>query len=593
MMRVGGTRGTMQQCIAEIEDSALPQDFKLKQVRSLVRYMREVDGLVRGINSESGFEADCTAYLEILCTKEESELNRRVSCTRVLKQDFDEKRREWRRTKKNVINAISEMSARALKFECSEKKTIALHAIQFYKNVMANDNGAIPGESESTDGLIDQYRRHRDEISKIPFYADSIMKMLKDIRRTVNASAKLQPGSNAFTQFLDEWWASVVEFLEQSPIVDAERNAREVMQTLKKLKGKQEEFKKREMSRLMNKLEAQDKATPPMTPASKAVVILDDSVNPEDTVRWNEKARPDDEEGSVLEGDTEHDYDGHDEAVDELSELGHGGVDDMSQWSESSPSRSEASLTPRRQLAERGRERGFTTSMATIPDNAGNMSVASWDVGSEPTLGTDGGTDQDIAAASGLPEDESDDNDDEEDDEFEVADSLDLGAVALCAIETGADGQQTYQDTARTPQAMRHLTNKLGVEQQRFSAALDYFRQEQRTKGRRPVMPPPPPSASRSKTLASRGRDTPRIGNIRGRRVSQGGNGKNQRPGLRDVTFKQTSTTSSAVYRSHSLYVSSTSSTSSTRVQGAASARKRTNTIIRSNSKNLDIDHQS
>ena len=25
------------------------------------------------------------------------------------------------------------MSARALKFECSEKKTIALHAIQFYK----------------------------------------------------------------------------------------------------------------------------------------------------------------------------------------------------------------------------------------------------------------------------------------------------------------------------------------------------------------------------------------------------------------------------------------------------------------------------
>ena len=48
-------------------------------------------------------------------------------------QDFDEKRREWRRTKKNVINAISEISARALKFECSERKTIALHAIQFYK----------------------------------------------------------------------------------------------------------------------------------------------------------------------------------------------------------------------------------------------------------------------------------------------------------------------------------------------------------------------------------------------------------------------------------------------------------------------------
>lgn len=48
------------------------------------------------------------------------------------------------------------------------------------------------------------FHRHRDEISKIPFYADSIMKMLKDIRRTVSASAKLQPGSNAFTQFLDE-----------------------------------------------------------------------------------------------------------------------------------------------------------------------------------------------------------------------------------------------------------------------------------------------------------------------------------------------------------------------------------------------------
>lgn len=27
------------------------------------------------------------------------------------------------------------------------------------QNVMAKDDGAIPGESESTDGLIDQYRR--------------------------------------------------------------------------------------------------------------------------------------------------------------------------------------------------------------------------------------------------------------------------------------------------------------------------------------------------------------------------------------------------------------------------------------------------
>lgn len=41
-------------------------------------------------------------------------------------------------------------------------------------------------------------------------YADSIMKMLKDIRRTVNASSKLQPGSNAFTQFLDEVWYGMV-----------------------------------------------------------------------------------------------------------------------------------------------------------------------------------------------------------------------------------------------------------------------------------------------------------------------------------------------------------------------------------------------
>ena len=57
------------------------------------------------------------------------------------------------------------------------------------------------------------------------------------------------------------------------------------LQTLKKLKGKQEENKKREMSRLMSKLDAQDKVTPPVTPASEPVAILDDSINPEDTVR--------------------------------------------------------------------------------------------------------------------------------------------------------------------------------------------------------------------------------------------------------------------------------------------------------------------
>lgn len=46
--------------------------------------------------------------------------------------------------------------------------------------------------------------RHRSEISKIPMYADSILKMLKDIRKTVRASSKLQPGPNSFAQFLEE-----------------------------------------------------------------------------------------------------------------------------------------------------------------------------------------------------------------------------------------------------------------------------------------------------------------------------------------------------------------------------------------------------
>lgn len=70
--------------------------------------------------------------------------------------------------------------------------------------------------------------------------------------------------------------------------------------------------------------------------------------------------------------------------------------------------------------------------MSSLRDNVGTVSVASWDAGSEPTIGTDGGTDQDIAAASGLPDEDSEDDGDEEDDDFEVADSLDLGAVALC-----------------------------------------------------------------------------------------------------------------------------------------------------------------
>ncbi len=85
-MRVGGTKGTMEQCLAELEDSKLPHSFKLTQVRSLVRYLREVGGLVNQISTESGFEADTTSYLEILCAKEDSNLLRRVSDTRILKQ---------------------------------------------------------------------------------------------------------------------------------------------------------------------------------------------------------------------------------------------------------------------------------------------------------------------------------------------------------------------------------------------------------------------------------------------------------------------------------------------------------------------------
>lgn len=87
-MRTGGLRGNMQQCLAELRDSDLPADFKLAQVRSLLRYLREVSNLVNHIKSESGFECDTTAYLEILCAKEESNLFRRVSDTRILKQVY-------------------------------------------------------------------------------------------------------------------------------------------------------------------------------------------------------------------------------------------------------------------------------------------------------------------------------------------------------------------------------------------------------------------------------------------------------------------------------------------------------------------------
>lgn len=52
---------------------------------------------------------------------------------RLSSQDFDEKRLEWRKQKKSVINAIGSMTARTLRFEDKERKTIALHALAFYK----------------------------------------------------------------------------------------------------------------------------------------------------------------------------------------------------------------------------------------------------------------------------------------------------------------------------------------------------------------------------------------------------------------------------------------------------------------------------
>lgn len=87
MLRLGGlAKGDMQQCFRELEESMLPHDFKLRQVRSLLRFVREVGGLVDHIKQDSGFEGDTTSYLEILCAKEESDLIRRVSHTRVLRQ---------------------------------------------------------------------------------------------------------------------------------------------------------------------------------------------------------------------------------------------------------------------------------------------------------------------------------------------------------------------------------------------------------------------------------------------------------------------------------------------------------------------------
>lgn len=87
MLRLGGlAKGNMQQCIRELTESTLPEDFKLRQVRSLLRYLREVSSLVDHIRRDSGFEGDISSYLEILCAKEDADLIRRVSHTRVLRQ---------------------------------------------------------------------------------------------------------------------------------------------------------------------------------------------------------------------------------------------------------------------------------------------------------------------------------------------------------------------------------------------------------------------------------------------------------------------------------------------------------------------------
>lgn len=48
-------------------------------------------------------------------------------------QDYDEKRLAWKKQKKSLINAIGAMTARALRFEDKERKTIALYALEFYK----------------------------------------------------------------------------------------------------------------------------------------------------------------------------------------------------------------------------------------------------------------------------------------------------------------------------------------------------------------------------------------------------------------------------------------------------------------------------
>lgn len=87
MLRLGDlAKGNMQQCLDELNQMDLPDSFKLKQIRSLLRYMRDVNSLVEHIKTDSGFDGDTTSYLDILCAKEDSELLRRVSHTKVLRQ---------------------------------------------------------------------------------------------------------------------------------------------------------------------------------------------------------------------------------------------------------------------------------------------------------------------------------------------------------------------------------------------------------------------------------------------------------------------------------------------------------------------------
>lgn len=535
--------------------------------------MRDVNSLVEHIKTDSGFDGDTTSYLDILCAKEDSELLRRVSHTKVLRQDFDEKRSEWRKQRKSIISAIGAMTARALKFENKERKAVALYALEYYKNIMGRDDGAILGESESTDSLVEQYQRHRDEISKIPMYADNIVKMLNNIRKTVRAYAKFQPGSNAFAQFLDEWWSSVVEFLQQSSIVDAEKNAREVMETLKKLKGKQEDNKKKEMSRLLAKLDAQAGVAPPARRMSQ--LFLEAPDNPEETIAPSSTWTDDLQAARASRAITPPAVQGtkRQRASEESSctENARGSAKDLSLYNTQLPtSRSTLSVCsePRDSISVDGmanltldansnpnsssstrRSRAYSVSFDCEGGASSRNSVMStvsavsscWDEGSVSTAGTgatrssvvsminDGA---DMPASSGLPRccssedglDDDDDDDDDEDDHFEAADNLDLGAVDLCATGEDADGKITYGDTddLRLPSSLRdqdrdelrlppsvaqihqinpNPTRKKNVEKARFSAALDFFRQEQQQKGvGRIILPRSPIRAGAFKT---------------------------------------------------------------------------------------------